>query len=367
MTRAVRFNDYDILKSPHLLASPHHANRPTPKGILLESGTFEKKTLKNGRHQHKPPKLTLETAESSLNNPSRERPKYRSRRRSMPQAQPPTTVTETQPAQLLSLKDAHSSQMSRQPLIPLNQPSSEIGSVAAFNPKQQTLSSHRSESSTSSRKLDDAHVVHSRTPSYGMPDLQGHFDPDGSISPQKSRTTLRDVVVNRRLAQPRILWNVAYAFQTALFPTTSKLRLSDLDSPATTPALDKIAIRFNHSRVEDACPAADWGSIKIRGSFPVHHEGATVAIVTVRDVVNAVFEFLQAPLTREEYASVKGVYASILLGAQRKRLGSNLYQIQGYGNPLRVDVLGELTRFEGVSITSAREKRLVFGLDLAPW
>lgn len=96
----------------------------------------------------------------------------------------------------------------------------------------------------------------------------------------------------------------------------------------------------------------------------MEHGGSTVFVVTIRDVVNAIFDFFQAPLTREEYASLSNDEAQMVLKAQRKRMGRHTY---GFGDPLRVDLLGDYLRFEGVQFLSLKDGRLYFALDLSRW
>ncbi|RXW21793.1 hypothetical protein EST38_g4075 [Candolleomyces aberdarensis] len=180
-------------------------------------------------------------------------------------------------------------------------------------------------------------------------------------------SSVEDVVIQRSLKQPRILWNIAFPFSSAIVDSHSRLHLSELDTLATTPAIDKLTIKFDsYSRAQQALRVI-FRAIKVRGSLPYEYKGSTIFLVTIRDVVNAIFEFFQTPLTRDEYASLTNDEAQTALRAQRKRVGRNAYGTYGFGDPLRVDLLGEYVRFEGVRITSFKEKSITFGLDLSRW
>jgi hypothetical protein len=175
------------------------------------------------------------------------------------------------------------------------------------------------------------------------------------------------VVIQRPLKHPRIAWNIAFPFSSAIIDSHSKLRLSELDTLATAPAIDKLTIKFDSSSKAQQALRLIFRAIKVRGSLPYEYKGTTIFLVTIRDVVNTIFDFFQAPLTRDEYANLTNDEAQTVLRAQRKRVGKNAYGIYGFGDPLRVDLLGEYVRFEGIRITSFRERSITFGLDLSRW
>jgi hypothetical protein len=104
--------------------------------------------------------------------------------------------------------------------------------------------------------------------------------------------------------------------------------------------------------------------MRVSGSRATEHQGSTVFIVTIRDVLNAIFDFFQMPLTREEYASLSNDEAQMVLKSQRRRMGRHAY---GFGEPLRADLLGDYLRFEGVQVASLRDRRIYFSLELSRW
>ncbi|EAU90626.1 hypothetical protein CC1G_09866 [Coprinopsis cinerea okayama7 len=385
MPRAVRFEEDHILPSPDTPASPQHAlYKGVPKGILLQSGTFEKRASKGGRASRRystPVKIPQDMQNLNVE-PDYGREQRTARRRSLT-AIPNYTPHPSWQAPLppVEVRTAPTAAERRPPLSPHNPRAFNVESVPARvhpSPKQNTVNEaqlpryYGTDGSGASGGIPPAygHVNHGIGAYGGVPQTPSTASTTSHLQ-ARARTPLglKDVVVDTHLAQPRIHWDIAYPFSTAVFPLRSRLQFSNLDVPATTPALDRLTIKFEHSRLEEACPSfplsANWGSIKIRGSLPVEHQGKMIGIVTIRDIVNAIYDYFQVPLSAAEFASVSKEFVPLVLEAQSRRLHSNLYQIHGI--PLRVDVMGELTRFGGLRITAVKEKRLVFGLDLGPW
>lgn len=181
---------------------------------------------------------------------------------------------------------------------------------------------------------------------------------------RRSQPSIKDIKTVRALQSPRIIWNIAFPFSSASFDSSSRISLSELDQFATKPSgIDRFVIKFEDSKSQRLVRSF-WRSIKISGSRPIEHGGSTVFVVTVRDVLNAVFDFFQIPLSRDEYASLSNDEAQMVLKAQRKRMGRHAY---GFGEPLRVDLLGEYLRFEGVQFSSLKDGRIYFSLDLSRW
>ena len=133
---------------------------------------------------------------------------------------------------------------------------------------------------------------------------------------------------------------------------------------ATSPAIDHFSIKFEHSKTQEPLRAL-YRSIKVAGSFP--HEmsdGTTAFLVTIRDVLNAVFEFFQTPISREEYANLTNSEAQMVHKSQKRRVGRHPY---AFGEPLRVDLLGEMTKFDGVRISAVKDRKITFALELGRW
>lgn len=177
---------------------------------------------------------------------------------------------------------------------------------------------------------------------------------------------MKDIKTVHALHSPRIVWNIAFPFSSASLDSHSRLSLSELDQFATTPSgIDRFVIKFDDSKALRLVRSF-WRTMKVPGTKPTEYEGTTVLIVTIRDVLNAVFDFFQVPLTRNEYASLSNEEAQMVLRSQRRRMGRHAYG-HGFGDLLRVDLLGDYLRFEGVQLASLRDRKLYFALDLSKW
>ncbi|KAF6753378.1 hypothetical protein DFP72DRAFT_901525 [Ephemerocybe angulata] len=420
MSRAVRFESHNLLSPDEYCTPQHHAYKGlNPKGILLDAGTFEngsKKGRVSSRRERRystPVQATSTMQNVATNDSYHHRHEHRSRRRSVS-------------GDLLDSHKHHAPHQYdyghyRAPHVPSS--SSRRRDSSQPPPVSRTLLSPRSSSFTAtptqprtshlppnrhdSRWHDEGNAFQApydpssayrglEVPAAGYPGAplfnapvgflygstagtysSSYYTPPMQVdtrslpkdrseprSSSKQRTSaLKDLVVYRPLKHPRIAWNIAFPFSSALFDSHSKLTMAELDQWATTPAIDRFTIKFEYTRTQQAIRSL-WKSIKVRGSCSYTHNGSTVFLVTVRDVVNAVFDFFQIPITREEYALLTNSEAQMVMHAQRKRMGRNAY---GFGDPLRVDLLGDYTRFEGVRTTSFTEKAVVFGLELSRW
>ncbi|KAJ2917086.1 hypothetical protein MD484_g3329, partial [Candolleomyces efflorescens] len=397
MSRAVRFED-TIPPTPDELATPHHADKGfNPKGIL--------KGLKNGR-------ATTSRRDRRYSTPVEELAKMQNLSRSISGGLSDnrqhlhhqydygvaysSSSRRESPAghysrPLLSPRSQTFGTSSRHPYNPYATPSSsrhggrwQEGDYGGSQVPGYGHSHATTHSSTgypagpvpSTNLLHPAFMYGASTATHSSPAyLTPESLPNTNLPPtagdtaprhhhQSSSSSVQDVVIQRSLKHPRIAWNIAFPFSSAVIDSHSKLRLSELDALATTPAIDKLTIKFDsYSRAQQALRLI-FRAIKVRGSLPYEYNGTTIFLVTIRDVVNTIFDFFQTPLTRAEYANLTNDEAQTVLRAQRKRVGKNAY---GFGDPLRVDLLGEHLRFEGIRITSFRERSITFGLDLSRW
>lgn len=178
----------------------------------------------------------------------------------------------------------------------------------------------------------------------------------------KPTPSLNDVAVDRQLRTPNVHWNVGFPYSSAV-DAQSGMRAMGLNGFATLPAIDKFSIRFDVNGAQGSLRSF-YRSIKVRGSHAHVFNGSTIFLVTQMDVVNAIHGFFQAPITREEYAKLTGAEVKVVMEAQKRRAGRGSH---GFGDPLRIDLLGDTVKFEGVDVREIRDRKITFRIKLGRW
>ncbi|KAF8643214.1 hypothetical protein AX16_009156 [Volvariella volvacea WC 439] len=144
---------------------------------------------------------------------------------------------------------------------------------------------------------------------------------------------------------PLLQWDVLHAAESArIYNGRQKLVPCDLAAPATDPGVSKIWIESDHPMLKYWMQR--WGPIMV--------EKPEGAVVSVCDVLDGIWQYLQQPLTRKDYEINNLTPANVtrlsLAAHQRAQQSAGLPDVNLQAGFLRVDVLGTDRRFQGLRV-----------------
>ncbi|KAJ7082666.1 hypothetical protein B0H15DRAFT_852300 [Mycena belliarum] len=178
----------------------------------------------------------------------------------------------------------------------------------------------------------------------------------GPSFPQFPQFHLSPELCSPRGAHPYLDWDITH------FPSSAQLcaapntrRPAPLDGAATFPPTRLLTLSFADSPVLHHWEQG-WGPIVARA------QGAHM--LTVEDVLDAVYRYFNTPLTPSDRASVSQHAWGVISDAYYARLprSPNMHAFDASRGALRLDVLGGATKFSGLRVMTRDHVHLVLSL-----
>jgi hypothetical protein len=157
---------------------------------------------------------------------------------------------------------------------------------------------------------------------------------------------------------PILQWDILHRAEQARIYTGRQVIVSaDLGAQAVLPNVSKIYIS------SDRYPLAPW----IESWGPIMVEKPKV---TIRDILDAIYEYFQKPLTRREFRRINELPSNavrLATSAQKRASAAHeLYSVGVESGFRRVDVMGSHRRFQGLRLVVFQDNTWKLFLELLP-